>query len=205
MITPGDADPGPMSAAQPDARSPAGVRWLHASYRIGAVVDLAAAIGMSVPRLYGPTLRATGSFDRSRPEFGYALGTGAPLMWGWTGLLLWADRRPVERRGVLALTLLPVLAGLIANDARGVQRGLFGRRGVVAVRALQVVLAVLFSVSLIKAQQTINIMVETHGKVESDEQTDPNAPRHGTTLFGSFDVRRARVPAMSREVGARRR
>jgi hypothetical protein len=87
-----------MSEPRPDARSPVAVRWLHASYRIGAVIDLVAAIGMTVPRLYGPTLRATGSFDRSRPEFGYALGTGAPLMWGWTGLLLWADRRPIERR-----------------------------------------------------------------------------------------------------------
>jgi len=43
--------------------------------------------------------------------------TGAPLMAGWTVLLLWADRQPLERRGVLPITVLPVIAGLMANDA----------------------------------------------------------------------------------------
>jgi len=36
----------------------------------------------------------------------------ASLMLGWTFLLPWADRRPVERRGVLLLTAFPVLVGL---------------------------------------------------------------------------------------------
>ena len=40
------------------------------------------------------------------------MGVGASLMLGWTFLLLWADRRPVKRRGVLLLTAFPVLVGL---------------------------------------------------------------------------------------------
>ena len=35
-------------------------------------------------------------------------------MLGRTYLLLWADRKPVERRGVLLLTIVPVLLGLEA-------------------------------------------------------------------------------------------
>jgi hypothetical protein len=32
-------------------------------------------------------------------------------MAGWTILLLWADRAPLERRGVLAITVFPVVVG----------------------------------------------------------------------------------------------
>ncbi len=65
------------------------VRWLRRSYRAGALVDALAAAGMAVPGLYGPTLRFGREFRRDRPEFSYALRTGAPLMAGWTVLLLW--------------------------------------------------------------------------------------------------------------------
>ena len=77
------------------------VRWLRRSYHAGALVDALEAVGMAVPALYGPTLRFDREFRRDRPEFSYALRTRAPLMAGWTVLLLWADRRPLERRGVL--------------------------------------------------------------------------------------------------------
>jgi hypothetical protein len=49
-------------------------------------------------------------------DFRYALAVGAALMLGWTFLLIWADRKPVERRGVLLLTIFPVKVGLdLAN------------------------------------------------------------------------------------------
>ncbi len=44
-------------------------------------------------------------------------------MAGWTLLLLWADRWPLERRGVLPITVVPVIAGLMANDAHAVRAG----------------------------------------------------------------------------------
>jgi hypothetical protein len=82
--------------------------------------------------------------------------TGAPLMAGWTVLLLWADRQPLERRGVLPITVLPVIAGLMANDAHavGVER-LSGRR-VAPVRALQLALVGLFGYSLARARTAVN-------------------------------------------------
>ena len=40
------------------------------------------------------------------------LQMGASLMLGWTVLLIWADRGPVERKGILLITIFPVVFGL---------------------------------------------------------------------------------------------
>ena len=139
-----------MSDRQAQARAEA-TRWLKRSYRAGALVDALAAIGMAFPSLYGPTLRFRSSFRREGPEFTYAMRTGAPLMAGWTLLLLWSERRPLARRGVLPITLFPVVAGLMANDAGAVRRGDLGGAGVIPVRILQTGLAGLFGYSALKA------------------------------------------------------
>jgi hypothetical protein len=128
------------------------VRWLRRSYRAGALVDGLAALGMVVPALFGPTLRFDRDFRRDRPEFAYGLRTGAPLMAGWTMLLLWADRKPLERRGVLPITIAPVIAGLMANDAHAVRAGRLSSVSVAPVRMLQLGLVGLFGHSLLKAQ-----------------------------------------------------
>ena len=128
------------------------MRWLRRSYRAGAFVDAVAALGMVVPALYGPTLRFGRGFRRDRPEFAFALRAGAPLMAGWTVLLLWADRKPLERRGVLPITIAPVVVGLMANDAHAVRAGRLSGVSVAPVRALQLGLVALFGYSFVKAQ-----------------------------------------------------
>jgi len=40
------------------------------------------------------------------------MGTGASLMAGWTFLLIWAVRKPIERRIIIFLTAFPVVFGL---------------------------------------------------------------------------------------------
>ena len=132
------------------------VRWLRRSYRAGALVDALAATGMVHPRLYGPTLRFDRRFRRTGPEFTYAMRAGAPLMAGWTVLLMWADRRPLDRRGVLPITVLPVIAGLMANDAHAVRLGHLSGRSVAPVRALQLALVALFGYSLKRAHGAVN-------------------------------------------------
>ena len=145
-----------MGASPPggDSADPSvvAIRWLRRSYRAGALVDAVAAIWMSVPSLYGPTLRFRRGFRRTRPEFGYGMRTGAPLMAGWTVLLLWADRDPLARRGVLPITIAPVLVGLIAKDAHAVRAGYLSSRSVAPVRALQLALVALFTYSMAKAR-----------------------------------------------------
>ncbi len=34
-------------------------------------------------------------------------------MLGWVALLIWADRKPVERKDILLLTIFPVITGLL--------------------------------------------------------------------------------------------
>jgi hypothetical protein len=117
---------------------------LTASYVVGAVVDAAAAIGMMFPDRFGAARRYVAPFDPGRPEFRYGMRYGAPLMVGWTALLIWAAFAPTARRGVLLVTVVPVIAGLILHDADGVRRGELQRRPVRAVLTLQLALVVLF-------------------------------------------------------------
>ncbi len=71
--------------------------WLRCSYWAGAIVDLIAGLMMLFPALSIVSKPAT-SFSPT-PAYRYAIGMGAPLMLAWTILLLWADRKPLERRG----------------------------------------------------------------------------------------------------------
>jgi hypothetical protein len=46
-------------------------------------------------------------------SYKYQTGTGAFLMLGWTILLIWADRKPIERKDVLLITAIPVVLGIM--------------------------------------------------------------------------------------------
>jgi hypothetical protein len=125
-------------------------RWLRVSYRAGAVVDALATVSMIFPRRLW-VLRFKDPFDRSGAELRYGLRVGAPLMAGWTVLLLWADRRPVERKDVIAMTAVPVVVGVMASDAWAVRMGQVDARSVLPVRTLQSGLLALFAASYVRA------------------------------------------------------
>jgi len=82
----------------------AAVRWLRASYIAGAVADGLVGVLMLMPSRMGET------------EFRVPMGLGASLMFGWTALLVWANRKPIERKGVLVLTIFPGITGLLATQ-----------------------------------------------------------------------------------------
>lgn len=65
-------------------------------------------------------------------------------MAGWTALLIWADRDPVARRGVLLLTVCPVVLGMAAAGAYAVHSGLVRPIHIGPTFAVQVGLVVLF-------------------------------------------------------------
>ncbi len=121
------------------------VRWLRVSYWTGAVTDALAAVQMLVPSLFafGNGLPA---FDPGS-DYRFAMGMGASLMLGWTVLLLWADRRPIARRGVLPITIVPVIVGLAINELVAVRAGFLPARSQAPVWVLQLALATLFAVS----------------------------------------------------------
>jgi hypothetical protein len=96
--------------------------WLRINFCVGAIFDAAVLAPMLSPSVAG---RLFGIPDRSGDAgFRYAMFVGAALMAGWTCLLVWAALRPLERRFVALLTLLPVLAGLAGAGAFAVSSGL---------------------------------------------------------------------------------
>jgi hypothetical protein len=64
---------------------------------------------------------------------------------------------PLERRGVRTITVLPVIAGLMANDAHAVRAGRLSGRSVAPVRALQLALVGLFGYSLARARRAVTL------------------------------------------------
>ncbi len=85
------------------------IRWLRVSYWVGAIADALAALRMIFPEYL---MRGASS------DISYNIGMkwGVALMLGWTVLLIWADRKPVARKGVLLLTICPVLVGLMITS-----------------------------------------------------------------------------------------
>jgi hypothetical protein len=58
-------------------------------------------------------------------------------MLGWTSVLLSADRRPLERRGVLLLTMCLVSLGLAGTEVVGVAMGSLNRTAVAPTAGLR--------------------------------------------------------------------
>ena len=127
------------------------VRWLRISYWAGASLDALAALSMLSPEVFA----ATNGLQNFHPgiEYRYAMGMGASLMLGWTALLLWADRKPLERKGVLLITLLPVVLGLALNEIAAVRGGFLSIWMTVPVWFVQAVITSLFIFSYLNARR----------------------------------------------------
>jgi hypothetical protein len=129
------------------------IRWLRVSYWTGAIVDALAFLEMLFPGALQAALGQSG--PQISTEFRLAQGFGAPLMIGWSVLLLWADREPMERRAVLAITICPVLAGLLIRGIVGAVTGVFvGSTAVTAIAVPMLVMA-LFGYSLSLARRAM--------------------------------------------------
>jgi hypothetical protein len=128
------------------------LRWLRISYWAGAITDAVAAVGLLVPGVAAAVYRLPG-FDPGA-DYRYASGVAASLMLGWTALLLWADRRPLERRGVLVLTVIPVIAGLVLAGVLAVADGFATLPAMAPTWALQCGLSVLFLFSYHRARSS---------------------------------------------------
>jgi hypothetical protein len=94
--------------------------WLRVAFLTGAIVD-----GAMIPLMLIPALaRIFWGFDPSgSSSYQFAMTIGAALMLGWTLLLIWAYRRPIERRGVALFTIIVIL-GIAAANIYAVVSGL---------------------------------------------------------------------------------
>ena len=83
---------------------------INIAFGIGAVTDGLAIIPM-LSNCVGAKLFG-GDASNNDFKYRYAMAIAASLMAGWTLLLLWGICSPMERRGILLLTVFPVITGI---------------------------------------------------------------------------------------------
>jgi hypothetical protein len=124
------------------------ILWLRIAYWWGIIADALETIRMSWPKLFV----SSGGFNISPEsvEFRFGLLYGVPVMLGWTLVLFWADRRPVERKGIL-LCLLPVIAAYMIVQIVGISLGVVALTAMIPTFVLQTILFSLCSFSYANA------------------------------------------------------
>ena len=91
---------------------------IKVAYWLGIGADAIWAVGLLFPQVFG--------ILTGRPDFNpdlqtrLIMGMGGSLMTGWTFLLLWAVRKPIERRVVILLTAFPVVFGMFIVSLIGI-------------------------------------------------------------------------------------
>jgi hypothetical protein len=113
------------------------LRW---AFLAGAITDALAL----VPMLSSEMAALLWGFTDASGSYRFAMGYGASLMLGWTVLLLWAYRRPLERRFVAALTVL-VIYGLVLTEVAAVVSGTLPAWRMAPTWLLQALLLALFA------------------------------------------------------------
>jgi hypothetical protein len=120
------------------------VFWLKLSFIVGAIVDGLALIPMVIPW----AAKIFWGFEVFTGIYYFSMGKGASLMLAWTVLLLWAYRKPLERRYIALFTAV-ILVGFIATEVVLVSRGYIPPKSVRVSLIMQAVLTALFSCSFI--------------------------------------------------------
>ena len=126
------------------------IRWLRVSYWVGAVVDFVAGLMMLVPSLFKFMNQPVDFHPMA--DFRYAMGMGAPLMFGWTVLLLWGDRKPLERKDILPITLV-VVVGEIITQIWGIKVEFVSLNALIPSFVMQAIILSLFTFSYFNAKR----------------------------------------------------
>jgi hypothetical protein len=124
---------------------------LRICYWAGAVIDAFAVLPMLFPQI-GGMFFGIKSFMPGI-DYRYAMGMGASLMLGWTILLLWGVRKPLERKGILLITVFPVILGLVATEIFGVSTGFITPIHMLRSWIMQAILIVLFLFAYFRAMR----------------------------------------------------
>jgi len=125
------------------------IKFLRISYWAGVIFDALVIIPMLSPKIGGEVFGMK-NFSPGN-DYEYAMKIASSLMIGWVFLLLWADRKPIERKGVLFLTVFPVLAGLIISGLSAVNSDFISISNMLPTFLLQGLLVILFVFSYFNA------------------------------------------------------
>ena len=121
------------------------VTLLRVSYWVCIIFELMALVPMLSPTLFGKVM---GIRDfHPGPDYTYAMGIAAVFTLGWVLLLIWADRKPRERKGVMLLTIVPVFAGNLLCGVYAASSGFIATSMMIPSWIVQIVIIVLFGVS----------------------------------------------------------
>ncbi|MBN2004661.1 MAG: hypothetical protein JXA21_14995 [Anaerolineae bacterium] len=123
------------------------ILWLRITFWWGIIADAFEVIRMMIPQLF---LATTGSPLTPDTGFRFGLLYGAPVMLGWTLVLFWADRKPLERRGVL-LCLIPVILAYLVVEIVGIQMGVIAFANMLLPFIMQVILIALCIFSYLRS------------------------------------------------------
>jgi hypothetical protein len=117
-----------------------GTKTLKLAYMLGSITDSVVFMMMIFPQFAS----AFWGIEGFTEQYYFAMGLGAPVMLGWSLLLLWAYKKPVERRTIAPLTILAII-GIAISSIIMVSRGLFTGTGMLPSFIVQAILLVLFS------------------------------------------------------------
>ena len=95
--------------------------WIKLAYWLGIGADAFWAVVLLFPQVFG-LITGNPNFDPAF-QMKQVMGVGGTLMTGWTFLLIWAVRKPIERRFVILLTAFPVVFGLFFVSLVGYLEG----------------------------------------------------------------------------------
>jgi len=126
------------------------ILWLRISYWVGAILDFLVAIAMVSPSIFASVYKLPDI--NLGIECKIAFGMGASLMLGWTFLLIWADRKPIERKGILVITMFPALTGLVITEIYAVVNNFISFSNMIPTWIIQAILFALFTFSYINAK-----------------------------------------------------
>jgi hypothetical protein len=126
------------------------VKLLRVSFWIAAILDGVYSLNISLVWL----IDGFSGFDPIRMirftsglESRYAWGMVFALMISWTILMIWADRRPLERKDTIMLTAFPLVTVLLIDTLFAIAVGLVTLIDILAIQLVYIFLIALFTSS----------------------------------------------------------
>ena len=124
---------------------------LKFSYIIGAILDALVAIQMFSPDILILTTGVSSFAPTS--NFLYASYMSGVMMISWSVLLIWGYLKPVERKDILLITILPVI-GLMISAILSTTVGFLPWVTMIIFLTIQVFLVILFAASYLLNRTT---------------------------------------------------
>lgn len=115
----------------------------------GIVADAFEGIRMFFPTFF---LDSTGMNLVADNGLSFGLMYGAPVMLGWSFVLFWAQRKPVERKGIF-YCLIPVILGYLMINLIQINNGLVPLEKIIPVMIMQSLLLSLSIISIALAKK----------------------------------------------------